>query len=127
MWHLRKTAPVVRATMGRPVLEAMLRVEALHRCRARPRHIQGTSVNFMYKGSAPIFVTTKLSDLQWLEANVAVNPDTGAPWDANAAMVCTRLKVYRFTKRMAKPPTHFQFCPRCFVNLLHGQVGTRSE
>ena len=31
----------------------------------RPQNMQGMSGNIVYKGTAPIFVTTKLSDLQY--------------------------------------------------------------
>ena len=72
----------------------------------------------MYKGTAPIFVTTKLSDLEWFEAQAEINPSTGAPWDADAAMICRRLKVYRYTKRVGKPREQLKYCGRCFSSLL---------
>eukprot|EP00973_Karenia_brevis_P028633 3948402-Karenia_brevis.AAC.1 len=34
----------------------------------RPQNSSGVSGNMMYKGTAPIFITTKLADLQWLES-----------------------------------------------------------
>ena len=72
----------------------------------------------MYKGTAPVFATTKLSDLEWLESQASTNPSTGAPWGADAAMICRRLKIHRYTKRVAKPSVHFKYCGRCFANFL---------
>ena len=41
----------------------------------------------MYKGSAPIFVTTKLADLEKLQYYSQLDPSTGVPWDADASML----------------------------------------
>ena len=69
-----------------------------------------------------MFITTKLADLQWLEAYAAINPATGLPWDTEASMICRRLKVHKFTRRVAKPPRSFALCGRCFARLLQGQA-----
>ena len=84
---------------------------------ARPQNDSGATGHKDYKGSAPIFVTTKRDDLLKLQAWALDRPDTGKPWDANASMLCRRLKVYHFTKRLPKPPA-LKTCPRCFAELL---------
>ena len=76
----------------------------------------------MYKGSAPIFITTKLSDLTRLESQASINPYTDAPWDADASMLYRRLKFYKYTKKVPKPPARFMYCPRCVLNTLMAQA-----
>ena len=85
---------------------------------ARPQNDAGGAGHKDYTGSAPIFVTTKRSDLLELEAWALDRPDTGAPWDANASMLWRRLKVYHFTKRIPKPPKALKTCPCCFSQLI---------
>ena len=85
---------------------------------ARPQNDAGAAGHKDYKGNAPLFVTTKRADLLHLETWALDRPDTGTPWDANASMLCRRLKVYHFTKRVPKPPTTLKTCPRCFAELL---------
>ena len=87
----------------------------------RPQNVAGSSGNVVYKGTAPIFVTTKLADLKWLEDNAQINIATGLPWDTDAAMILRRLKVYRFEQKMPKPAANFDFCGSCFARFLHGQ------
>lgn len=90
----------------------------------RPQNERGaTPGNFMYKGSAPIFVTTKLSDLAWLENQASITPLTDAPWDTDASMLFRRLKVYRYTKKVNKPPARLKYCQRCFLDLVMAQAG----
>ena len=90
----------------------------------RPQNVAGASGHTLYKGSAPIFVTCKLPDLDWLERMAAVDPNTGRPWDADASMVLRRLKIYRFGVRMPKPPgPRLPFCARCFAQLVLEQSG----
>ena len=88
----------------------------------RPQNVRGATGNFVYKGSAPVFVTTKTTDLAWLEQQAQVNPATGAPWDADAAMLWRRLKVYKFTAKLPKPPREIPFCGRCFAHFLDAQA-----
>ena len=40
-------------------------------------------------------------------------PSTGDPWDAKASMINRRLKVYRFTRCVAKPREQISFCAHC--------------
>ena len=89
----------------------------------RPQNVQGMSGNMVYKGSAPIFVTTKLCDLKRLQEQAQINPSTGSPWDTDAAMLCRRMKVYSFTHRVAKPSARFECCAKCFAELLRTQAG----
>ncbi len=89
---------------------------------ARPQNIPGASGHYQYQGTAPIFVTTKLVDLQRLAFYAADDPQTGAPRDANASMMYRRLKVYSYKTRIPKPPKGVQIkhCPHCFAELLLG-------
>ena len=89
----------------------------------RPQNQRGVTGNLFYKGSAPIFITTKLKDLESLERYAEADPQTGAPWDADASMLFRRLKVYRFTERLPKRPT-FKFCAHCFANLVKAQASS---
>ena len=57
-----------------------------------------------YRGTAPVFVTSKLEDIKKLAWWAEDDPDTGAPRSAEASMMYRRLKVYPYTKRIAKPP-----------------------
>ena len=66
-------------------------------------------------------ITTKLSDLTWLESQASINPYTNAPWHADASMLYRRLEIYKYTK-VPKPPARLKYCPRCFVNLLMAQA-----
>ena len=50
----------------------------------------------------------------------AINPQTGLPYDADASMLLRRLKIYRLKQRIPKPPK-FEFCPRCFAQLVLSQ------
>ena len=89
----------------------------------RPQNIPGVAGHFLYCGSAPIFVTTKLSDVEALDR--CAQPDaSGRPKDSEASMLRRRLKVFDFTVRIPKPPTKLQYCKRCFAQLVlhHGVV-----
>jgi hypothetical protein len=83
----------------------------------RPEHVQGMS----YRGSAPIFVTTKLSDLERLEKQARINPETNAPFDSDASMLRRRLKVYKYRTPVAKPLSRLHCCAKCFSDLLQAQ------
>ena len=89
----------------------------------RPQNDQGSKGHFLYQGTAPIFVTCKLPDLEWLESLAAVDEKTGRPYDADASMLLRRLKIYRFATRVAKPACKFPFCASCFSKLLLQQAG----
>ena len=89
----------------------------------RPQIDKGFIGNCTYKGTAPIFITTKLTDLQNLEAAAAINPQTGAPHDSDASMLLRRLKIYRFRQRVSKPCGKMAFCGCCFAKLVLAQAG----
>ena len=84
---------------------------------ARPQHVPGASGHFLYSGSAPIFVTGKLEDVDALEKLSALDPNTGRPASAEASMLHRRLRVYPFSKRIPKPPKTVP-CPHCFAEIL---------
>ena len=84
----------------------------------RPLNQNGVTGHVSYRGTAPIFVTTKLDDIKRLERLSALNPTTGEPEDANASMCFRRLKVYKFSKRIEKPQSKIKFCPKCFAELV---------
>eukprot|EP00973_Karenia_brevis_P058042 8080638-Karenia_brevis.AAC.1 len=58
-----------------------------------------------------------------LSKYAAINPATGRPADADAAMIHRRLKVYPFLTRIAKPPPGLAFCGRCFAELVLKEGG----
>ena len=84
----------------------------------RPQNVQGASGHFTYEGSAPVFASTKLSDLSRLSQIAQDDPATGQPKCAEASMLLRRLRVYRFTTRIAKPKQVAPFCGCCFAKLV---------
>ena len=89
----------------------------------RPQNDPGAKGHVTYRGTAPIFATTKLDDMEKLEWLSAVNPSTGTAYDVNASMVFRRLKVYKFTAKLVKPKEQRIYCQCCFATLVLGQVG----
>ena len=87
----------------------------------RPQNFKGQTGHAKYTGSSPVFVTTKLADVLRLEKWAAVDPKTGAPFDADASMIFRRLKVHAFRNRIPKPPKGLQLCARCFAELVINQ------
>ena len=89
---------------------------------ARPQNQAAFTGHLLYRGSAPIFATTKLQDIDRLRTASEPNPSTGVPGDGNASMILRRLKVFAFPLRVPPPPTHVPCCPRCCAQLLlaHG-------
>ena len=82
---------------GRPLIVAP--------CAPTPAHLAGQTFrpqtgNVMSKGSAPKCITCKLSDLEWLEYDAQINPDTGSPSSGLSTMhISTRMLVARGTLR----------------------------
>ena len=76
----------------------------------------------MYKGTAPVFITTKLVDLDRREKWSWLHPETQAPWDTQAAMLYRRLKVYRINERVARPQRGIAARGRCFGRLIEEQA-----
>lgn len=89
----------------------------------RPQNVPGQSGHTTYCGTSPVFVTTKLCDVERLQSWGAINPKTGSPWDTEASMICRRLKVYPYTQRMEKPARAIPICGRCFAQLVLQQGG----
>jgi hypothetical protein len=89
---------------------------------ARPQNQTGIQGHITYRGTSPVFATGKLEDIQRLEALAAVDPSTGAPRNADASMLLRRLKVHRYTTRIAKPKDKVKYCGRCFANLVLTQA-----
>ena len=92
----------------------------------RPQNVAGAIGQDLYKGTAPICITTKLEDLEWLAQRGSINPSTGKPYDADASMLYRRLKVHRFMCRMPEP-RQFSFCAHCFAQLVTTQARVWGE
>ena len=90
---------------------------------SRPQNQTGLTGHVTYRGTAPIFVTTKLDAIERLEWLSAIDPATGAPYDTNASMVCRRLKVYKFRVRIVEPDQQIPYCAACFAQLVLNQAG----
>ena len=88
----------------------------------RPQNVPGQTGHMNYKGTAPIFVTTKLEDIERLAYWAQINPTTNAPWDTEASMLLRRLKVYPFNVRVPKPRHQIRFCKCCFARLVLTQA-----
>ena len=89
----------------------------------RPQNQTGLTGHVVYRGSAPIFATTKLDDMERLEWLSTINPVTSVPYDTNASMCFRRLKVYKFRFRIPKPGRQIPYCPACFAKLVLSQAG----
>ena len=88
----------------------------------RPQNQNGVMGHVVYQGTAPIFMTTKLVDIQRLAKLSEVDTRTGLPKDTDASMVYRRLKVYEFHTRIDKPTgKRVKYCPACFAKLVLGQ------
>ena len=85
---------------------------------ARPQNQPGHNGHAQYRGTAPVFATTKADDMQRLMAAGSTNPQTGAPFDTDASMLMRRLKVYVFTVPLAKPLQQIPFCAHCFAMMV---------
>ena len=83
-----------------------------------PQNVNGQSDHVKYTGTAPIFITTKLSDIDLLAARGYVDPVTGAPGNSDASMILRRLKVHAFRQRVQKPNQRVEYCPSCFARLV---------
>ena len=83
----------------------------------------GATGHLEYRGTAPIFVTAKLKDLENLRWWAGDDARTGQPRDAEASMICRRLKVYEYKHRMRKPQGKVPYCGRCFARLVFESAG----
>ena len=88
----------------------------------RPQNQNGVTGHVTYQGTAPIFVTTKLADMERFEKLSAIDAATGLAHDADASMIYRRLKVYKFHKRIPKAAARLKYCPSCFAQLVLSQA-----
>ena len=74
----------------------------------------------IYRGTAPIFATTRLDQMEELQRAAAVDPSTGRPVDAEASMLWRRLRVFPFTARAANVHhgPRVPYCGSCFARLV---------
>ena len=85
---------------------------------ARPQNVQGQVGHLLYTGTAPVFATTKLQNVEALRRVAElIDPETGLPANGDVNMVLRRLKIYKYTRRMPKPP-RFVTCAHCFAELI---------
>jgi hypothetical protein len=75
---------------------------------AKPQNAPGSASHDLYRGRAPIFITTSLADVSALE---------GAG-DGDASMLLRRLNVVRFSTRVAKPAQEIPACASCFARFV---------
>ena len=87
----------------------------------RLQNVAGQVGHGKYRGTSPIFVTTKLSDIQELAQWAAVDPKTGRPGDSEASMIYRRLKVYPFSTKIQPPPPGLFYCGKRFAQLVMQQ------
>ena len=87
----------------------------------RPQNHNGATGHVVYQGTAPIFVTTKLADMERLEKLSQVDATTGLAKDGDASMIYRRLKIYKFHTRIPKTPDTVKYCPACFSKLVLSQ------
>ena len=90
----------------------------------RPQNQNGVTGHVVYQGTAPIFVTTKLCDIEHLAKLSEVDPSNGFPQDTDASIVYRRLKIYKFLARIDKPKgKNVKYCAACFAKLVLSQSG----
>ena len=89
----------------------------------RLQNIPGQSGHVDYRGTAPIFVTTKLRHLKRLCWWASDDPQSGVPRDTEAAMFYRRLKIYEFKHRLPKPASKMPFCAKCFAQFVFHYAG----
>ena len=77
----------------------------------------------LYMEKAPIFVTTKLADIEQLREAAMPRPGTNLPGNADASMICRRLKIHPFTTVTQQPAHRVEPCGRCFAQLVLQQSG----
>ena len=89
-----------------------------HMTVSRPQNVQGRTGHLTYAGTAPIFATTKIADLNALAKLAQDDPKTGQPICAEASMMMRRLRVYNFHTKIAKPAQFAPYCACCFAKLV---------
>ena len=89
---------------------------------ARPQNQAHAIGHSLCRGSAPIFITTKLQDLNRLRGLAAPARAAGQPADGDASMVLRRLQVYTFNTRVPAPAKELPTCARCFAQCVSAQA-----
>ena len=81
---------------------------------AKPQNLQGAAAasHDVYTGSAPIFITTSMSEVELLEQED----------DGDASMLRRRLTIFPFTASVPKPAMHIPACASCFARLVCSSV-----
>ena len=81
----------------------------------RPQN-QGVCGHILYRGTAPIFITTKQQYLDGLikEARHVEMTDG----QSEATMLLRRLQLFFFTQKLPAPPAWIPDCPRCFARVV---------
>jgi hypothetical protein len=82
----------------------------------RPQNKDGYSGHLSYRGTAPIFVTTKESHMMPLEAAACLADEENTA--SHASMLLRRLKLYKFAQKMPKPRTPIKPCGSCLAKFL---------
>jgi len=75
----------------------------------------------LYKGTAPIFITTPLKRME----KFIIEAERARYWGESsvATMVLRRLKVYKFTQKIPMPTGQIPQCARCFASfVLEGET-----
>jgi hypothetical protein len=88
----------------------------------RPPNQAGVTGHMVYEGTAPIFLSTKLQDMQRMAAAAAATPFGLQPADAEASMLLRRLVVFVFRVRVTPPEKHLLTCPSCFARFILSQA-----
>ncbi len=78
---------------------------------ARPQNRPGADGNWVYEGSAPVFITGKLAEVTQLAS------DADREGGGDASMLHRRLDIFPYTVRIPKPACTVT-CARCFAQLV---------
>ena len=93
-----------------PISDQLLWYEGKPLPTARPQTGRNAaSGHFLYKGTAPVFVTTKLDAVTDV-SRLATQAPSG-----EHSMLLRRLSLYHFSQSIPKPPGGIVPCPRCFA------------
>ena len=79
----------------------------------RPQNQNSYTGHLLYRGSAPIFVTTKLQGTGAMEMEIGRARAEGRC--SEAWMLLRRLRVYRFTQDALRPGHDIAACAHCFA------------
>lgn len=83
---------------------------------ARPQCKDQYVGHYLYRGTAPIFITTPLKRLEKLMAEADHARQTGTASEAH--MILRRLKIYRFEHAIPKPDHQIPACRSCLAQFI---------